>query len=76
MSYDENQKALDSILSEAEGRGDDELYNHLKQKLEKLSDNWVTADDGRDLTPNEVTRLIERKHSILNRIDELRESDS
>jgi hypothetical protein len=76
MSYEESEKLLDSILNEAEGRGNDEFYDHLKQKLEQLSLNWATEDDGGDLKREEVARLIERKYFIFNRIDELKGSDS
>ena len=76
MIYDESQRQLDSILNEVEGRGDDEFYNHLEQRLEQLSNDWATKDDDADLTREEITRLIERKHFILNRINELRRGNS
>lgn len=76
MTYNENEREMDSILNEAEGRGDDEFYDHLAKRLEQLSDSWSTKNDGGDLTREEITRLIQRKHFILNRINELKRDDS
>jgi polyhydroxyalkanoate synthesis regulator phasin len=76
MSYEENKKLLDSILNEAQGRGDAEFYGHLERKLEQLSQTWATKDEDGDLTREEVTRLIERKYFVLRRIEELKRSAS
>jgi len=76
MMFDENDRELDSFLNEAEGRGDDGFYDHLAKRLEQLSVSWSTKDDGGDLTREEITRLIQRKYFILNRINELKKGDS
>lgn len=70
--YENNRNKLDVILNEAEGRGSNEFYTNLEKRIEKLSDGWTTCGQDGDLSNDEITMLIERKHFILNRINELK----
>lgn len=73
--YEKNSRELDTILEEAEGRGSNEFFTILEKRIEKLSDDWSTNEMGGDLSHDEITRLIERKHYILERIKALKLSN-
>ena len=65
--YYEKDQQLARIACDVEGRGNAAYYDHIRAKLEELS-NTFTRDQ---FTNDEISKLVQRKHAIRHRIDQL-----
>ena len=74
--YESENEKISQIQREAEGRGNDEFYEHLTNTINSVSTSWEQFQIDEKLSMADHTKLIEKKHNILKFIERHRNSDS
>ena len=63
MSYQVFAAQIDQIFKEASGGGDEAFYQHLKRRLESLSESWVPKEG--ELSAEDFSSLLVKKQACL-----------
>ena len=66
--FEEEQLWLGNTRLKVEGRGNSEFYDHKTQQVIERKESWEHLDVGGEFSSDELTRLIQTAHSLLDYI--------
>ena len=72
MDVRDEMEWMATIHLDAEDGGNSKFYDLLRRKVEVRMETWRHVDDGGHLSSDDLTKLIQRGHGLLNHIEQWR----